>query len=536
MKVKNNHCVQRCKELYHLGRHYLGTCKRFGLANANYMMRQYQKNPDHRFHPLCPTEEETRKAARLCRRWNVNFMVCAFTTSEKGAGEGFAPEMKAQFEEQMSSQIYPHFTFHMVRDVDGLRQILQEQDADYVVITNQKIYMTPLALWAFAKQIQSGDSDLIYGDEMFADQPLCKPDFGIDTYHAQQYLGELLCIRKPMLAQILRTEIEPDMLPDILIERIWDVHGTIAHIQQILSTEAERMFRTKDRSSWQQASVEGDPLVSILIPNKDHIDVLQTCVDSILRLSTYSHYEILIIENNSEDAETFACYKQLEQRDARIRVLYCETDWNYSYINNYGAKQAQGEYLLLLNNDTRVISPDWMEQMLYFAQRQDVGAVGAKLLFADGTIQHAGVTVGIRGVAGHAFHGCDGEAAGYMNRIATVQNLSAVTAACMMIPADVFREVGGFDEAYKVAFNDTDLCMRIRNAGYLIVYTPEARLYHYESKSRGTDEMSPDKLARFNRESMRFQRQYYRFLIDGDPYYNRNLSRDNDNFEPQIFM
>jgi GT2 family glycosyltransferase len=255
------------------------------------------------------------------------------------------------------------------------------------------------------------------------------------------------------------------------------------------------------------------------------------CVTSVLEKSTYENYEILILENNSERQETFACYRQLETEE-KVRILTCKTDWNYSYINNYGAEHAAGEYLLLLNNDTEVITPDWIQEMLSFALRPDVGAVGARLFYPDGTIQHAGVTLGIRGVAGHAFHGASGEAPGYQNRIITAQDLTAVTAACMMIPVEIFREVGGFDESYKVAFNDTDLCMRIRRGGYQVVYQPAAQLYHYESKSRGSDESNPEKLRRFNRESMQFQRQWCKEIYQGDPFYNPNLSIWNDDFTP----
>ena len=334
------------------------------------------------------------------------------------------------------------------------------------------------------------------------------------------------------------SETSEDPFADVIL-RIYERRGRIAHIPEILfSSDAKANFSEIGETVLEEheetlklsEKISEHPLLSVIIPNKDHAKILRQCIDSILQKSTYDRYEILVIENNSSQQETFAYYEVLEQ-EPRVRVVICRTDWNYSYINNFGAKEAKGEYLLFLNNDTEVIAPDWMEEMLRFAMRPDVGAVGAKLFYPDGTIQHGGVTLGIRGVAGHAFHGEPGNSPGYMNRLVTVQNLSAVTAACMMVPTAVFHEMEGFDERYKVAFNDTDLCMRIRKAGYLIVYNPNVQLYHYESKSRGQDEKSPEKLRRFNEESERFQRQWCRELEMGDPYYNHHLSVWSDRFE-----
>ncbi len=299
------------------------------------------------------------------------------------------------------------------------------------------------------------------------------------------------------------------------------------------SDAATREIMTAYQANWgMKNELTNHPLVTIMIPSKDHIDVLDTCLTSILEKSTYDNYEILIIENNSTEQETFAYYEKI-QADSRVQVVNCVTDWNYSYINNYGFKSAKGDYIILLNNDTEVITPDWMEQMLLIAERSQVGAVGAKLLFPDGTIQHAGVTFGIRGVAGHSFHGCDGNEKGYLNRIATRQNLTAVTAACMMIPRHVYEEVEGFDENLKVAFNDTELCLRIREKGYEVIYTPTVELIHYESKSRGADvKQDKEKARRLYQEGLYFQRRWYVHLMEGDPYYNRNLSYESDNFDP----
>lgn len=230
--------------------------------------------------------------------------------------------------------------------------------------------------------------------------------------------------------------------------------------------------------------VEGEPLVSILIPNKDQKETLMHCIRSVLETSTWKNLEILIIENNSEREETFACYRELE-KDPRIRILtYPGKTFNYSAINNFGVQQAKGEYLLFLNNDIEVITPDWIEQMLGNCQRPEVGIVGAKLYYPDNTIQHAGIIIGIGGIAGHAFLGLARAKSGYLHKASLQMDYSAVTAACMMMKAEAFRKAGGFEEKLTVAFNDVDLCLRTVEQGWLVVYDPHVEMYHYESKSR----------------------------------------------------
>ena len=274
------------------------------------------------------------------------------------------------------------------------------------------------------------------------------------------------------------------------------------------------------------------PLVSILIPNKDHRDDLKRCIDSIKTKTTYPNYEIIVIENNSTEPETFAYYETLKQ-DPKIKVITYDKPFNYSAVNNVGAGAAEGEQLLLLNNDTEVLSPDWIQEMLMYAQREDVGAVGAKLYYPDGTIQHAGIGIGIKMLAGHWHKNFPKDHPGYFGRLTYAQNVSAVTAACMMVPAKVYKALGGLDESFSVVFNDVDLCLRIREAGYLIVWTPWAELTHYESKSRGSDEDTPEKKAFFVKETNRFQRKWNKTLTEGDPYYNPNLTREKEDFSPR---
>jgi len=277
--------------------------------------------------------------------------------------------------------------------------------------------------------------------------------------------------------------------------------------------------------------INDKPLVSIIIPNKDNIDDLRTCISSIFEKSHYKNYEIIIVENGSTKRETFRFYQELEEQG--IRILNWGNPFNYSSINNFAVRYAEGKLLLFLNNDTEVINSDWLERMMEHTLREEIGAVGAKLYYQDVTIQHAGVVIGIGGIAGHAFRGFGGVLEGYAGRLKIIQNVSAVTGACMMIRRSVFDEVGGFDEKYTVALNDVDLCLKIRNKGYLIVWTPYAELYHHELKTRGED-ISPLKKKRWFKEVELFQRKWEHVLDKGDEYYNLNLTLEKEDFSIKI--
>ena len=261
------------------------------------------------------------------------------------------------------------------------------------------------------------------------------------------------------------------------------------------------------------------PLVSVLIPNYEHQKDLERCLTSLYEKTTYPNFEVVIVENNSRSPDLFAYYERLQKEHSDLRVVTWEGTFNYSAVNNFGVTQCRGEYILLLNNDTEVIAPQWIEEMLMFAQRPDVGAVGAKLYYPNGTVQHGGVGVGIGGVAGHLHLYADADEYGYMDRLLYAQDLSAVTAACMLVKRSVWEAVGGLEEGYALAFNDVDLCMKIRRAGYLIVWTPFAELYHYESMSRGLD-VTPQKQRRFAQEVALFQQRWAGELAAGDPYLN----------------
>ena len=275
--------------------------------------------------------------------------------------------------------------------------------------------------------------------------------------------------------------------------------------------------------------VQGDPLVSIIIPNKDHTDDLDKCVRSLFEKNTYKHIEIIVVENNSTEDETFAYYDRL-QKNPSVRVVYFKGKFNYSAINNFGIEKARGDYLLLLNNDTEIREPDSIANMLGRLQREDLGIVGAKLYYPDGTIQHGGVVVGLGGVGAHAFMMFPGESEGYMARLAAAGNYSAVTAACLMVKRAAYEEAGGLNEDLEVAFNDVDFCLRVRKTGRLIAFEPHAELWHYESKSRGNDD-TPEKKKRFDGEVFRFIDLWRSYILEpGDPFYNSSLTLNTTDF------
>lgn len=266
---------------------------------------------------------------------------------------------------------------------------------------------------------------------------------------------------------------------------------------------------------------EPAPLVSLLIPTRDRVDLLARCVDSILEKTTYPNYEIIVLDNESSERETLAYFEKIEN-DPRVRVIRWAHPFNYSAINNFGAERARGELIGLLNNDIEVITPDWLTEMVGHALRTEIGVVGAMLYYPNDTIQHGGVMLGIGGVAGHAYTGAPRGYPGHKHRAGLTQTLSAVTAACVVMRAPVYHEVGGLDEGLRVAFNDIDLCLRVRDAGYRNLWTPFAELYHYESATRGY-ENTPEKIERFKREES-FMKDRWKDALDTDPYYNPNFT------------
>lgn len=392
-------------------------------------------------------------------------------------------------------------------------------------------------------------------DEYFS--PNFKPDFNLDMLRANNYICHFFVAKKALIESVGKFRAEYNGAQDYdLILRCTEQAERISHVAKILyhwrvhkeSTADNPLSKMYAYEAGKKAiedhlrrchtkgevlqtenlgfyrvkyPVTGNPLVSILIPNKDQAETLDKCLKSIEKLTDYENYEIIIIENNSTEEKTFEYYEQI--CNDKIRVVYWKKEFNYSAINNFGAKQAKGDYLLLLNNDMEVISRDWLTELLSTCQRKEVGAVGARLYYPDDTVQHAGIIIGIGGVAGSVFVGMKRGYTGYMHRAAIQQDLSAVTAACMMMKRSVFEEVGGLEEELKVAFNDVDLCLRIREKGHLIVYDPYVELYHYESKTRGAED-TKEKVRRFQGEIEYMRSHWIDILKNGDPVYNPNLS------------
>lgn len=449
---------------------------------------------------------------------------------------------------------------------------LEMATGDYIGLFDHDDLLHPAALHEVMRAICEQDADFIYTDEnTFHEKPedaFCphfKPDYAPDTLRSYNYICHFTVFSRELLDEVGKFRREFDGSQDYdMVLRLTEKASKIVHIPEILyfwrahsgSTAGDISAKPYTMDAARRAlgehldrvglvgevedssipstyrikyTISGCPKVSIVIPNMDHADTLRTCISSILEKTTYENFEIVIIENNSRKEETFAYYDELKT-DPRIQIVTWEGKFNYSAINNFGVREAAtGEYILLLNNDIEVITPDWLQEMLMFAQRPDVGAVGAMLYYPDDTIQHAGVVLGIGGVAGHAHKYFPRGDFGYMSRATIAQDLSVVTAACVMLPRTVWDEVGGLDETFEVAFNDVDLCMRIRKAGYLIVWTPYAELYHYESKSRGAED-TPEKKKRFEGEVRRFQARWKSELAAGDPYYNPNLTLVREDF------
>lgn len=425
--------------------------------------------------------------------------------------------------------------------------------------------LEPDALYEVVKAFQDKlvdavytDEDKILGPDWINVDPNFKPNYNIDLLRSHNYITHFFCVKTELLKEIGGFKAEYDGAQDYdVILRCTEKARKTEHIAKILyhwrmhdnSTAANPASKAYCHEAGRKAvedhlkrlgipakvelsklfggsrviyETPGNPLVSIVIPNKDHIDDLDKCVRSLFNVNTYKNIEIIIVENNSTQKETFEYYDSIQKEYSNVKVLMWKSGFNYSAINNFGVKEAKGDYILLLNNDTEMIAPDSISDMLGYCMRPDVGIVGAKLLYPDGTIQHAGVIIGLGGIAGHAFIGLDANQYGYMSRAYLSSDYSAVTAACLMISKDIYNEVGGLCEEYAVAFNDVDFCMKVRSKGYLVVYDAFSQWYHYESKSRGYED-TEEKLLRFNGEKDIFKSKWQKELDEGDPYYNRNF-------------
>ncbi len=474
--------------------------------------------------------------------------------------EGKEDELEA-LKQSLKAQTCQSYKLDIVNSTDALNQAIKASTSDYLLFPKAEDTFSANAIYELTEFVLNHPTaDFIYFDEDELSEmgervsPNFKPDFSPELLCATNYIGSAYAVKKSLLKRT--AEINPlyedaKMLDYLL--RMTEVAEHICHIPKILLHEAKR--EPAIQTSFEKMAIQAHydrlklpatvkscgnhiyrakwnwdekPLISIIIPNKDHIEDLKVCLASIEH-SSYENYELIIVENNSTEEDTFAYYKKLEQENEKAHVFYFQGEFNFSKLMNFGAEHSDGEYLLLLNNDTEMIGPDCLSEMLGYCMNPEVGIVGAKLLYPDDTVQHGGVVVGIGGIAGHTFIGFDKENPGYQNRLFCVQNYSAVTAACLMTKKSCFDEVEGFSEELKVAFNDIDYCMKVRALGKRIVFNPNALLHHFESKSRGLED-TPEKLARFDREVEFFANRWAKEMSEGDPYYNPNLTLDKSDF------
>lgn len=451
---------------------------------------------------------------------------------------------------------------------------------EYIGLFDHDDILHPCALYEYVKAINEKDADYIYCDEAtFKNGDInkmitmhFKPDYAIDNLRANNYICHFSVFSRKLLDgdELFRTKFDGSQDHDMIL-RLTDRAERIVHVPRLLyywrshagsvasninakpyaiesargavadhlrkhgfdhfTITSTRAFETIFKITYE---IIGEPKISIVIANKDHVEDLRRCVSSIFEKSTWENYEIVIVENNSETKEIFAYYDEL-RNNPRIKIVTCKGAFNYSRVNNLGVREATGDYILLLNNDTQVITVNWMEELLMYAQRPDVGAVGGKLYYADKTIQHAGVVIGLGAhrTAGHVHYRQKRENLGYMGRLCYAQNMTAVTGACLMVKKSVYEEVGGLEESFAISLNDVDFCLKLRRAGFLNVFTPFAELYHFESVSRGLDDQG-EKAQRYNEESARFREKWKVQLEAGDPYFNPNFSLDKSDFSLRV--
>ncbi len=453
---------------------------------------------------------------------------------------------------------------------------------EYIGLFDHDDILHPSALYEYVKVINEKNADYIYCDETtFKSGDInkmltmhFKPDYAIDNLRANNYICHFSVFARQLLdgTELFRTKFDGSQDHDMIL-RLTDRAKNVVHVPKLLyywrshpgsvasdinakpyaiqsakdavadhlkrhgyehfQITSTRAFETIFKIRYQ---IIGDPKISIVIANKDHLEDLKRCITSIREKSTYENYEIIVVENGSETKEIFDYYEKLKD-DPQIKVVtYTEKgSFNYSKVNNFGVKETSGDYILLLNNDTQVITVNWMEELLMYAQREDVGAVGAKLYYGNKTIQHAGVVLqlGAHRTAGHSHYGQHRDNLGYMGRLCYAQDVSAVTGACLLVKKKLFEEVGGLDESFAISLNDVDFCLKLREKGLLNVFTPFAELYHFESVSRGLDDQG-EKAARYNDESERFREKWKEVLEKGDPYYNPNFSLDRSDFALKI--
>jgi GT2 family glycosyltransferase len=448
-------------------------------------------------------------------------------------------------------------------------EALSLASGEFVALLDHDDELAAFALYEVVKALnQNPETDFIYSDEDKLTArgeritPSFKPDWSPDLFLSWMYTCHLGVYRKRLIDEIggFRPAYDGSQDHDLVL-RLVEKTQRIRHLPKVLyhwratpqsaasgiqakpyaHVAAKKAIEDYLRRNCIEAEVLdgacaglyrvrrriiGSPLVSIIVPTRDQLKFLRRCIDSVLKKTSYDNYEIIVVNNQSQETETISYLEEIRKHPG-IRVLEYDRPFNFSAVSNLAVSQCRGEHILLLNDDTEVVAGEWLSAMLEHSQRREVGAVGAKLFFPDGTIQHCGVIIGLGGAARHAFY----RSVDLLGRASAIGNYSAVTAACMMLRKEVFHEVGGFDENLAVLYNDVDLCLRIRNRGYLIVYTPYAVLRHHESRSRPR---GGEFFDRYPRDTSYFKDKWRATIDSGDPYYNPNLTLDRSDFSLRV--
>ena len=490
--------------------------------------------------------------ARLTRR--PEFTVLVYVDDEGSEA------LTSRSLESVELQIYPDRTVSVVKHTDRFAQAIADAKGDFIVPLRAGDQLSPTALIRYAEALEADPAaDVVFGDQDSIDEagerwsPWFKPAWNRELFFAQDYVSDAAAVR----AEAARKAVESRPLTDQavaydLLLRVIRAASAVLHAPCV-TVHVRTDLRADDQSArlgaiGKQLAASGAevtagpfgtvkvawplpdvlPMVSVIIPTRDKVELLEPCVDTLLATTSYAPFEVIIVDNGSTDEDALAYLKQIES-DPRVRVLSYPGPYNFSAINNFAVRESAGSYICFLNNDTETVDGPWLTEMMRQAVRPEVAAVGAKLLYEDGTIQHAGVIVGIGDAAGHAHRNLPNSDAGYFAQVHAAQFVTAVTGACLLVEKQKFDHVGGFDERdLAIAYNDIDLCLKLERAGWRNVYVPHAVLIHHESKSRGKDD-SPSQIDRYSRELKIFQERWGTQTFE-DPLFNPNFERASETF------
>ncbi|MBI1869916.1 MAG: glycosyltransferase family 2 protein [Chlamydiae bacterium] len=542
------------------------------------LKRQKELSSQYNYHPLLsiivPVYNPKKLDLIQCIQsvLNQSYDHWELCLADGGSDQSYVRKILEKFSRQ-DSRIKVSFLPQNLGIAGNSNEALALVTGEYVGLLDHDDLLAPFALFEVVKLLnQDPTLDFIYSDEDKVSRssrrrhtPHFKPDWSPDTLLSCNYITHFSVMRKRLVEDVGRFQKGFDGSQDYdLILRVTGKTSRIAHIPKILyhwresdasvaSGASNKLYayphaKKALESYLGRKGVEAEVLdgkalslyrvkyhlspgqkITIIIPTQDKVDLLKTCIDSIFRKTDYKDFEILIVDNQSVKQETYDFYERIG-KEKRVRIIHYPKPFNFSAMNNFAVSHVTSEHILFLNNDTEVINNEWLSAMLEFSQRKDVGAVGAKLYYPNDTVQHAGVIIGLWRGAGHSHKYAARSSHGYMGRLSIIQNLSAVTAACMMVRKEVFEEVGGFDEKMAVAFNDVDFCLKICEKGYLIIFTPYAELYHDESTSRGRDDTREKRLRSL--QEIEYLRERWKFIFEkGDPYYNPNLTLDSEGFD-----